>query len=108
MRALIVYESMYGNTRAIAQAIADGLKPGAEVELVPVGQATPELLAWAELVVVGAPTHAHGMSHPSTRLSASEAVVKPGNTLRLEPEAEATGVREWLAAMPRGNGRSAV
>jgi Flavodoxin domain len=108
MRALIVYESMYGNTRAIAQAIADGLKPRADVELVPVGQATPQLLAWADLVVVGAPTHAHGMSHPSTRRGAAEAIVKPGNALRLEPEAEATGVREWLAGMPRANGTPAV
>jgi hypothetical protein len=108
MRALVVYESMYGNTRAIAQAIADGLKPRAEVQLVPVGQATPQLLAWAELVVVGAPTHAHGMSSASTRRGAGDAIVKPGNTLRLEPEAEAIGVREWLAAMPRANGKSAV
>lgn len=108
MRALIVYESMYGNTRAIAQAIADGLKPRAEVELLPVGQATAQLVAWADLVIVGAPTHAHGMSSSSTRRNAGGAIVKPGNTLRLEPEAEAIGVREWLAQMPRGNGKEAV
>ena len=108
MRALIVYESMYGNTRAIAQAIADGLKPRAEVELVPVGQATPQLVASADVVVVGAPTHIHGMSSTSSRRSAGEATVKPGNTLRLEPEAEAIGVREWLAALPLGKGKAAV
>jgi flavodoxin-like protein len=108
MRTLVVYESMYGNTRAIAQAIADGLRPSADVELVPVGQATPRQVTEADLVVVGAPTHAHGMSSASTRRGAGDAIVKPGNTLRLEPEAEAIGVREWLAAMPRANGKAAV
>ncbi|WP_198417869.1 hypothetical protein [Cryobacterium serini] len=34
MRALIVYESMYGNTRLVAEAIGRGLAP-AEVTLVP-------------------------------------------------------------------------
>ena len=108
MRALIVYESMFGNTHAIAEAIADALKPRAEVELVPVGRATPQLVAWAELILVGAPTHAHSLSSTSSRRSAADRIVQPGNTLRLEPEAEATGVREWLASLPAGSGKSTV
>ena len=38
MRAVIVYESMYGNTRLLAEAIGRGLAP-AEVILVPAAQA---------------------------------------------------------------------
>ena len=37
MRALIVYESMYGNTHEIADKIAEGLRPHGEVHVVPVG-----------------------------------------------------------------------
>ena len=64
MRAVIVYESMYGNTHQVAEAIGAGLEPACEVSIVPVSQATQESLAGADLVVVGGPTHVHGMSRP--------------------------------------------
>ena len=41
MRAVIIYESMYGNTHTIAEAIARGLEPGNEVAVVPVAGAAP-------------------------------------------------------------------
>jgi menaquinone-dependent protoporphyrinogen IX oxidase len=44
VRALVVYESMYGNTRGIAGNIADGLRSTCEVTLVPVAEATAELV----------------------------------------------------------------
>src|SRR5215467_13986343 len=44
MRAVIIFESMYGNTHAIADAIGRGLGPEHEVSVVPVAEATPELL----------------------------------------------------------------
>ena len=53
MKAVVVYESMYGNTHLIADAVAAGLAELGEVEVVPVGGATPEVLDRAELVVVG-------------------------------------------------------
>jgi flavodoxin-like protein len=108
MRTLIVYESMFGNTRHVAEAIAAGLTPRSEVEIVPVGEATAQLVAGADLLVVGAPTHIHGMSSATSRRSAADRVVQPGNTLQLEPEAEATGIREWLATLPKGTGKAAV
>jgi hypothetical protein len=40
MRALVVYESMYGNTQVIAGNIADGLRGDYEVTLVPAPEAT--------------------------------------------------------------------
>jgi menaquinone-dependent protoporphyrinogen IX oxidase len=45
MRALVVYESMYGNTHVVASNIADGLRTTHEVTLVPVSEATPEIVA---------------------------------------------------------------
>src|SRR5690242_19397342 len=68
MRAVVVYESMYGNTHLIADAIGRGLVAAAcQVDVVPVDRAGQQMLADADLVVVGGPTHAHGISRDSTR-----------------------------------------
>jgi len=67
MRALIVYESMYGNTRLVAYRIADGLRHRIEATVVPVADATAELAAAADLLIVGGPTHMHRMSSAATR-----------------------------------------
>jgi len=99
MRAVIVYESMYGNTRAIADAIGEGLRAAGDVRVVPVAEAGPGLLGQADLVVVGGPTHAHSMSRPATRTAAMEASRKAGSQLRLDPAASGPGVRDWLGAM---------
>jgi flavodoxin len=60
-RALVVYESMFGNTEAIAHAIAEGLSPHLSVELVEVS-AAPITLRDVDLLVTGAPTHAFGLT----------------------------------------------
>jgi flavodoxin len=57
MRAVIVYESMFGNTHAIADAIGKGLEPMLEVVVVPLAEAGRERLGDADLIVVGGPTH---------------------------------------------------
>ena len=103
MRTLIVYESMYGNTRRVAEAIADGLGQRTEVEIAPIGQATAQLVAQADLLIVGAPTHIHGMSSATSRRGAAADAAKPGSNLHLEPDAEAKGVREWLAGLPKSH-----
>ena len=70
MRAVIVYESMYGNTHAVANSVAEGLRDEAcDVTVVPVGRATEELTGHCDLLVVGG-DHVHGLSRPSTRKSA--------------------------------------
>lgn len=55
MKALVVYDSLYGNTKAIARAIGDALP--AEVEVLHVGMAKASGLGTYDLLVVGAPTH---------------------------------------------------
>jgi len=99
MKAVVVYESMYGNTHLIADAIAEGLRPHGDVVVVPVDHADGTLVADADLVVVGGPTHAHGMSHESTRKAAAEAAGKPGADLELDPDAEGPGLRDWFESL---------
>jgi hypothetical protein len=101
MKAVVIYESMYGNTHQIANAIGEGLRPVAEVVVVPVGEADAELVKSADVVVVGGPTHAHGMSHASTRKGAVDAAEKPGSDLVLDPDADDPGLREWFASLDR-------
>jgi len=101
MRAVIVYESMYGNTRVIADAIGRGLGPDGETLVVPVAQARPELLEGVGLVVVGGPTHVHGLSRASTRRSAREAADKPASGLTMDPGAKGPGLRDWFEGLGR-------
>ena len=96
MKALVIYESMYGNTHKIANAIAEGFRLHGEAEVVPVDDAIPTLVEHADVVVVGGPTHAHGMSHDGTRKGAIAAAEKPGADLVLDPDADHEGLREWF------------
>lgn len=98
MKVIVVYESMFGNTHLIAEAIAAGMA-SADAKAVPVGEATSEVLAGADLVVVGGPTHVHGMSRDSTRASAVTMATKPGHEVELDPDAEGPGLRDWFDAL---------
>jgi hypothetical protein len=91
---------MYGNTHAVAEAIGGGLGAAMDadvvVEVVSVHEATPSVLAGADLLVVGGPTHAHGVSRAATRASAIEDAANPEKHLELDPDAEGDGLREWF------------
>ena len=108
MRTLVVYESMYGNTHAIADSIAAGVRPKGEVRVVPVREATDELVDWAELIVVGGPTHVHGMARSSTRQGARERVDKADGALTLDPAAEGPGLRDWFGSLAKRHDRRAA
>ena len=99
MRAVVVYESMYGNTHLVAEAIGAGLGTAIDVTVVPVSQAGQAVLAGADLVVVGGPTHVHGMSRESTRKAAVETADKPDSELKAEPGALGPGLREWFGSL---------
>ena len=108
MRALVVYESMYGNTHVIATHIAAGLHDTYEVTLVPVSRATAELIAGADLLVVGAPTHMHGLSTASSRQAARKAAAKPDSGLVLDPDAGGPALRGWFAGLVGGHALAAA
>ncbi|AEF40996.1 hypothetical protein AS9A_2549 [Hoyosella subflava DQS3-9A1] len=71
MRTVIVYESMFGNTRAIAEAIGEGVAEHSDVTVLNLDDITEGALADVDLVVAGGPTHTFGMSRPQTRLDAA-------------------------------------
>jgi hypothetical protein len=98
MKAVVVYESMYGNTHLVADAIAAGIRDvdGSQVVVAPVDRADAALLRGADLLVVGGPTHVHGLSRESTRKAAVEAAQKEGSDLTVEPDAEGEGLRDWF------------
>jgi hypothetical protein len=99
VRGLVVYESMYGGTHLVADAIAEGLALPGGVLVVPVDRADQGMLERADLVVVGGPTHAHGMSRESTRKSALAAALNPAKELHVDPDAGLVGLRDWFDSL---------
>ena len=96
MKTLIVYESMFGDTQLIADAIAAGLSANGAVDVVDVievGTAPTSIGVDVDLLIVGGPTHAFSMSRPSSREDASrqageKAIISRGR-----------GIREWLETL---------
>jgi hypothetical protein len=86
--ALVVVESMWGNTRAVAQAVADGLSEQVPARVVDVTDAPAEVGERLSLLVLGGPTHAFSMSRASTRENAVSRGAHPAGT--------DLGMREWL------------
>jgi flavodoxin len=62
MRTLIVVSSHKGNTRRIAEAIAEQLKSHGSSEVVPVEGAASSIERDVDLLLVGSPTEGHGMT----------------------------------------------
>ena len=98
MRALVVYESMFGNTHTVAQHIAEGVGTVFETTIVPVHDATSGLIAAADLVVIGGPTHVHGMSSERSRAGAVDQAAQDDD-LELDPDAFGEGLRDWFGGL---------
>ena len=98
MKALVVYESMFGNTEKIARAVADGL---AACDVVVADVATMPSTAGMDLLVLGGPTHAFGLSRLTSRQEATrKGTVRPG--------AINLGLREYLQKLPKLPGLAAA
>jgi hypothetical protein len=88
MPALVVYESLWGNTEAIARAIGAELQKAMEVVVLDTDSA-PRTVDGFDLVVVGGPTHAFSMTRTATR---EDAV-----TANHAPHLPGRGIREWFS-----------
>ena len=92
MKALVVYESMFGNTEKVARAIGEGLSEHGEVVLHDTATATPgDVADDVDLIVAGGPTHALSMSREDTRHDAIRKGARQGLV--------GQGLREWLTAL---------
>jgi hypothetical protein len=90
-RAMVVYESMFGNTRTIAEAVGVGLSGRFLTDVVEVGVA-PGIPETVGLLVVGGPTHAFGLTRSGTREDAAKQA--DGRLV-----SSGIGLREWLLAV---------
>ncbi len=89
----MVYESMFGDNRDVAQAIARGLEQaGVSASAVEVGVAPDVVGAEISLVVAGCPNHAWTMPRPTTRETAAKATDEP-------LVSSGRGLREWLTGL---------
>jgi hypothetical protein len=94
MRSMVVYKSFYGNTESIAPAAAKGLARHGEAQAIKVGAVEDSMLSDVDLLVIGTPTQAWGLSRTETRASVADAS---------QPL-----VRQWLESLPAGHNRPAA
>ena len=102
MKAVVVYESHWGNTAAVARAIAEGIGP--EAQALSTAEATGEAMAGADLIVAGAPLL--GFSLPTEDMLKSIAADAARHPT--PPDMSHPSMRAWLEALPRGSGRAAA
>jgi hypothetical protein len=100
MKVVVVYESHWGNTAAVARAIADGYGPPAQV--LTTDEASPAAVADADLIIAGAPVMAFSL--PSDRMLATLVGDKKAPS---PPDMSHPSMRSWLDQLPVGHGRSA-
>ncbi len=105
MKIVVVYESMFGNTKTIGEAIAEGLRGAGEVEVGTIDDLSPDDVRHAALIVAGGPTQARHMARPNARQSAAKnhAFDKYGPVL---PGRES--LRGWLERISAGGGMAAA
>ena len=102
MKAVVVYESLWGNTAAIARAIATGLGP--EARALSTAEATPSELAGAELIVAGSPLFAFQLPTDKIR----ETIRRKAKLFPQPPDLSHPALRAWLETLPPGRGRGAA
>ncbi len=102
MKAVVVYESHWGNTAAVARAIAAGIGP--ETPVLTTDEATSEALTDVDLVVAGAPVIAFRLASDKMLGSMADQSGKAPSP----PDLSHPSMRSWLGGLPRGRGRSAA
>ncbi len=104
MKAVVVYESLWGNTAAVARAVAEGLGDGARA--LSTAEATPAALAGADLIVAGAPVLGFRLPTEDMRLS----VLRTERRAPKPADLSHPSLRAWLEelAPPAGKERFAA
>ena len=109
MKAIVVYESYWGNTASVAQAIAEGLGP--EAKAMPTDQAAGDALTGIDLIVAGSPIIAFSLPSEKTR---TDMLAKPDKKAPSPADLSHPSMRSWLVSLPKagvsghGGGRGAA
>jgi hypothetical protein len=101
MHAIVVYESHWGNTEAVARAIAEGLGP--DTPVLTTDQATGPAMEGVDLIVAGAPVIAFGLGRTGLREQIARDEKAP-----VAADVSHPLLREWLDGLPAGQGRAAA
>lgn len=101
MKAVVVYESHWGNTEAVARAIAEGIGPDARA--MHTDEAIGPAVAGADLIVAGAPVMAFSLPREGMRSQIAGDVKAP-----IPPDVSHPLMRSWLDALPAGDGWGAA
>ena len=102
MNAIVVFESLWGNTAAVAKAIAEGIGPGAVA--LSTAQALPDLVASADLLVAGSPLFAFRLPTDAIR----DGIRKKASSFPAPPDFSHPSLRSWLETLPPGHARCAA
>jgi hypothetical protein len=97
VKAVVVYESLWGNTAAVARAIAEGIGPGASA--LSTGEAVGAAIEGADLIVGGAPLLGFNLPTEEMRATIGKGTAGPA------PDLTHASMRSWLENLPDGNGR---
>jgi len=102
MKAIVVYESYWGNTASVARAIAEGFGPDAKA--MSTAEAKDDAQAGVGLVVAGSPIVAFALPTEKAR---NDMAAKPGKA-PAPPDLSHPSLRSWLESLPKGSGRAAA
>jgi hypothetical protein len=102
MRVLVIHETYWGNTAQVAEAVAGALLPAHQVRMLAAAEVDDLALRATDLVVIGAPTHVHGLPSHGSRAMAVKQGRMPAD------HAPTSGVRELLERMQRADGTAAA
>jgi len=101
MKAVVVYESHWGNTEAIARAIADGI--GHDARALNTDEATGAAVAGVDLLVAGSPVMAFALPR-----NGSDAQLAKDTKAPRPADISHPLLRTWLDALPDGHGYGAA
>jgi len=102
VKAVVVYESLWGNTAQVARAVAEGI--GQDTRALSTAAATVAEVAGMDLIVAGAPVFGFKLSSDKMRQAIR---ANPGKAPS-PPDLSHPALRAWLDALPAGRGRSAA
>ena len=118
MKTVIIYESLFGNTRRVAEELVRVARGHGEVDMVAAEEAASGVIDGADLVLIGGPSQVHGMSWSVTRqLGTAAPAAGPGAGTNSDSGADdyspvldvaGPGLRAWFHQVGRVDGTPAA